>query len=205
MEDEKELVEALQRGDARALDTFYRTYARTVLAWAIRLGGPRLDAEDIAQDVFAVAFRRIGSFRGDSRLSTWLFSITRNVIYNARRRAAIRRMVALDAVPEPAAGQPLADAHLERHQRREQVQAALEQLKSNQREVLVLMDLEGRTAPEVGEMIGIPPGTVYSRLHYARKAFAAVLDRMEAEENKALAGASSVAMGGAGSVRGGGR
>jgi len=196
MSDEKDLVEALKRGDARALDTFYRTYARTVLAWAIRLGGPRLDAEDIAQDVFAVAFRRIGTFRGESRLSTWLFAITRNVIYNARRRATVRRMVALDAVPEPVAAQPLADATMERHQRRAQVQAALEQLKRNQREVLVLMDLEGRTAPEVGEMIGIPPGTVYSRLHYARKAFAKVLDRMEAAESAVLTGAKPVGSGG---------
>lgn len=187
MDDEKELVGALQRGDPRALDTFYRTYARTVLAWAIRLGGPRLDAEDIAQDVFAVAFRRIGTFRGDAKLSTWLFSITRNVIYNARRRATVRRMVALDAVPEPTSAAPLADAHVERRQRRAQVQEALEQLKRNQREVLVLMDLEGRTAPEVGDMLGIPAGTVYSRLHYARKAFAKVLDRIEATDTAALA------------------
>lgn len=187
MNDERALVAALQRGDPRALDAFYRAHARSVLAWAIRLGGPRLDAEDIAQDVFAVAFRRIGSFRGESRLSTWLFSITRNVIYNARRRAAVRRMVALDNVPEPASSTPLADAHVERHQRREQVQQALEQLKRNQREVLVLMDLEGRTAPEVGEMLGIPPGTVYSRLHYARKAFTKVLDRIESADAAVLA------------------
>lgn len=187
MDDEKDLVAALQRGDARALDTFYRSYARTVLAWSIRLGGPRLDAEDIAQDVFAVAFRRIGSFRGESRLSTWLFSITRNVIYNARRRAAVRRMVALDSVAEPADNGLAADAQVERGQRRAQVQLALEQLKRAQREVLVLMDLEGRTAPEVGEMLGIPPGTVYSRLHYARKAFSKVLDRIEAHDHAALA------------------
>lgn len=187
MDEEKDLVEALKRGDPRALDTFYRNYARTVLAWSIRLGGPRLDAEDIAQDVFAVAFRRIGTFRGDSRLSTWLFSITRNVIYNARRRAAVRRMVALENVAEPADGSPGADAQVERVQRRAQVQKALEQLKRNQREVLVLMDLEGRTAPEVGEMLGIPAGTVYSRLHYARKAFAKVLDRIEAVDTAALA------------------
>lgn len=188
MDDETALIAALKQGDPRALDTFYRTYARMVLAWSIRLGGPRLDAEDIAQDVFAVAFRRIGTFRGESRLSTWLFSITRNVIYNARRRAAVRRMVAIDSVPEPTSGQPLADANMERHERRQQVQAALEQLKRKQREVLVLMDLEGRTAPEVGEMLGIPAGTVYSRLHYARKAFAKVLDRMEASDRATLAG-----------------
>jgi RNA polymerase sigma-70 factor (ECF subfamily) len=182
MDDERQLVEALQRGDPQALDAFYRAYARTVLAWAIRLGGKGIDAEDAAQDVFAVAFRRIGSFRGEARLSTWLFSITRNVIYNARRRAIVRRMVTLESVPEPSSGHPGADHHVEVQQRRAQVQEALEQLKRAQREVLVLMDLEGRTAPEVADMLGIPPGTVYSRLHYARKAFTKVLDRIDAKD-----------------------
>lgn len=182
MDDEKELVEALQRGEPAALDAFYRAHARSVLAWSIRLGGPHIDAEDVAQDVFAVAFRRIGSFRGESRLSTWLFSITRNVVYNARRRAKLRRMVALENVPEPVSSAPGADQQVERLQQRRQVQEALDQLNRQQREVLVLMDLESRTAPEVSEMLGIPPGTVYSRLHYARKAFSKVLDRMEAAQ-----------------------
>lgn len=189
MDDESELVAALQRGEPQALDAFYRAYARMVLAWAIRLGGTGIDAEDAAQDVFAVAFRRIGSFRGEARLSTWLFSITRNVIYNARRRAAVRRMVNLDSVPEPSSGKPGADQYVERLQRRAQVQEALEQLKRAQREVLVLMDLEGRTAPEVSDMLGIPPGTVYSRLHYARKAFAKVLDRIDAHDAHILSDA----------------
>jgi RNA polymerase sigma-70 factor (ECF subfamily) len=182
MVDEQGLVEALRRGESRALDEFYRAYARTVLAWAIRLGGPGLDAEDVAQDVFAVALRRIGSFRGESRLSTWLFGITRYVIQNARRRAAFRRLVALEGLSEPSCPRPLVEEEVEVYQRRRQVQLALEQLKVVQREVLVLMDLEGRTAPEVGEMLGIPPGTVYSRLHYARKAFATALSEVEAAE-----------------------
>jgi len=101
-------------------------------------------------------------------------------------------MVALDSVAEPADGGMAADAQVERVQRRAQVQKALEQLKRNQREVLVLMDLEGRTAPEVGEMLDIPPGTVYSRLHYARKAFSKVLDRIEALDNATWAEPATV-------------
>jgi RNA polymerase sigma-70 factor (ECF subfamily) len=165
-------LDALRRGEPLALDAFYREHARQVLGWAIRLGGPQVDPEDIAHEVFAIAFRKLRGFRGDAQPSTWLFVITRNVIANARRRAAIRRFVGLetgmDELPSPDDRQ---DDDLERSRRRRQVQAALERLKAPQREVLVLMDLEGRTAPEAAEMLGIPEGTAYSRLFYARRAF----------------------------------
>lgn len=170
-------LDALRAGEPWALEQFYAEHARQVLGWAIRLGGPRLDAEDIAQDVFAIAFRRIHSFRADSSPSTWLYGITRNVIYNARRRAAIRRWVGLEDVPElEARHHDGPDRQLDARRRRLVVQEALEQLPARAREVLVLCDLEGRSAPEAGEMLEIPAGTVYSRLHYARKAFAKVLD-----------------------------
>ena len=182
MTTDQPLVEALRRGEPQALDRFYRAYAEQVLGWAIRLGGPRLDPEDIAQDVFAIAFRRMSSFRGEARLSTWLFSITRNVIANARRRAAVRKLVGLGTMEDVAVVQPGVDEHLDRVRQRRIVQEALEQLKTNHREVLVLMDLEGRSAPEVSAMLGVPPGTVYSRVHYARKAFARALTSGEIEE-----------------------
>lgn len=171
-------LDALKRGDAVALDAFYRRHARKVLGWAIRLGGPAIDAEDVAHEVFAVAFRKMASFRGDAQPSTWLFVITRNLVSNARRKAAIRRFVGLetgmDELPSPLSG---LDENMEQMRRRRQVQIALERLNTQQREVLVLMDLEGRTAPETSDMLGIPAGTVYSRLHYARKAFKAALQR----------------------------
>ena len=177
MDFDESQIEALKAGDPQATDRFYRAYAESVLGWAIRLGGPNIDAEDVAQDVFAIALRKVGSFRGDSRITTWLFSITRNVINNARRRAAIRRWVGLETVAELEDHRPRADDRLDRQRQRQLVQTALDKLKGNQREVLVLMDLEGRTAPEVSQMLGIPSGTVYSRLHYARKAFASAIER----------------------------
>lgn len=175
---DRSYLQALQTGQPAALDRFYRDHARQVLGWSIRLGGPHIDAEDVAQEVFAIALRKIGSFRGDSALSTWLFVVTRNVIANARRRAAVRRLVGLDGdmdqLPHRGDG---ADDEVDRLRRRRLVQHALERLKQPQREVLVLMDLEGRTAPETAELLGVPEGTVYSRLHYARQAFRDALRR----------------------------
>ena len=84
-------LEALRSGDPGAVDAFYRDYAPRVLGWAIRLGGPDLDPEDAAHEVFETAFKRLSGFRGDSKLSTWLFGVTRRSLANQRRKAALRR------------------------------------------------------------------------------------------------------------------
>ncbi len=173
--DQEDLLEALRAGEPQALDRFYREHASQVLAWVIRLGGPRLDCEDTAHEVFLVALRRLSTFRGESALTTWLYGITRNVVANARRKAALRRFIGIDDVPEPVSPTPGADENVDRMRRRILVQVALQRLNSLQREVLVLSDLEGRSAPDVSEMIGVPVGTVYSRLHHARRAFAKAL------------------------------
>ncbi|MFH1468784.1 MAG: RNA polymerase sigma factor [Pseudomonadota bacterium] len=171
-----DLVAALRAGEPWAVDRLYRDHAARVLGWCIRLGGPALDAEDLAQQVFETALRTCHRFRGESALSTWLFGLTRNTIRNARRRAALRRFVGLEGLPEPRDHGPDTEEQVTLYERRRAVQRALERLGTKPREVLVLADLEGRSAPEVSALLGIPPGTVYSRLHNARRAFAAALE-----------------------------
>jgi RNA polymerase sigma-70 factor, ECF subfamily len=170
------MLAALRAGEPWAVERLYRDHAARVLGWCIRLGGPGLDAEDLAQQVFETAMKTCGRFRGDAALSTWLFGITRNSIRNARRRATLRRFVGLEAIPEPRDHGPDTEGLAVRNERRRAVQTALEDLKTAQREVLVLADLEGHTAPEVAALLGIPAGTVYSRLHHARRAFAVALE-----------------------------
>lgn len=166
---------ALRAGQPEAIDQLYREHAGRVLAWCLRLGGPHIDAEDTAHEVFIVALRRLPGFRGESSLLTWLYAITRNVVANARRRAALRRFVGLETVAERPGPAGLADDELALLRQRRQVQHALERLSARHREVVVLADLEDRTAPEVAEILGVPVGTVYSRQHAARRAFAAAL------------------------------
>ncbi len=162
--------------DDRIAD-FYRDHSDRVLAWVIRLGGPRLDAVDVAQDVFVVALRRYPDFRDEASLSTWLYAITRRVVANARRRAALRRFVGLDSLPEPPDPRPGSDEQADQQRRRRWVQDALEQLPAAQREVIALIELEGLSAPEAAALIGVPVGTVYSRLHVARRRLQTVLTR----------------------------
>ena len=67
------LITAMKNGDDAALGQFYRAHARVVLSWVIRLGGPHMDAEDVAQEIFMIALRKIHTFRGDAKVTTWLF------------------------------------------------------------------------------------------------------------------------------------
>lgn len=188
---------ALQKREGGALVTpespleveaFYREYASTVLRWVIRLGGPSLDAEDVAHDVFTVALRKIASYRSSSGTpSAWLYGITRRVVANARRRARFRRFIGLDTLPAIEHPGPGVDSQLDQIKRRRLVQEVLDGLSDAHREVLVLVDLENRTAPEVAEMVGISVGTVYSRVHHARKHFGELLKSKRSEiEHSAL-------------------
>lgn len=168
-------IDALKRGEPAAIDRLYREHARQILGWVIRLGGPHLDSEDVAHDVFTVAVKRAGGFRGESSVTTWLFGITRNVVANARRRAALRNFFGLADVAEPPAPGHSPDEHVDLQRRRRLVQTALDKLSREHREIIVLMDLEGRSAPEAAEMLKLPVGTAYSRLHHARRRFADAL------------------------------
>ncbi len=177
----------LQSGTPEALDAFYRRHRPAVLRWVIRLGGPRLSPEDVTQDVFVVAFRRVHSFRGGPRVA-WLYGVARRVVANARRRAALRQFLGLDSLPEIPAPGPDTEVEVERLWRRRQVQLALEKLDARKREVLVLVDLEGHTAPEAAAMLGIAVGTVYSRVHHARRAFREALGPAAADLRASVAG-----------------
>lgn len=166
----------LRRLEPDAVDRFYRDHAAAVLGWVIRLGGQRLDADDVAHQVFEVALNKLAGFRGDSTVKTWLYGITRRVVANARRRALFWSFVSLEAVIGVDPGASPEELSNREGQRR-LVQSALEDLSFPMREVVVLVDLEERSAPDVAEMLGVPVGTVYSRVHHARRAFADALER----------------------------
>jgi len=168
-------LQAAMAGDDIAMDAVAEAWLPQVYAWCHRLGGPRVDAEDAAHEVLIVMCRRIGRVRTPGQFPAWLFGITRRVIANHRRRAWVRRWVpgaSLDR-EEDRRWSPLRT--VDAAQTADAVWAALEALPSAQREVLVLIDLEERTSPEVSELVGIPIGTVKSRLRVARRAFREVL------------------------------
>jgi RNA polymerase sigma-70 factor (ECF subfamily) len=163
-------------------DAVYRTHAQTVARWAARLGGPGVDVEDITQEVFVVADRRLREFRHESQLSTWLFSVTAKIVANDQRRRRIRRWwlrLTPNAGRDVAAAADTPLEELEKRERRRQFYEALDALSERQRRLLVLFELEGLPIAEIATLTGIRPGNVRVLLHRARAAF---LQRMTARE-----------------------
>lgn len=169
----------------------YEAYAATVFRWATRLGGPQADVEDITQEVFVVVDRSLANFRGESRLSTWLFGITAKVAANERRRRKHRRWwfrLVPHAGEASSAGQASSNdaafgagppEELERRERRALFHEALEALNERQRRALVLFELEELSINEVAALMELKPGNVRVLLHRARATF---LESMKACE-----------------------
>jgi RNA polymerase sigma-70 factor, ECF subfamily len=118
--DEELIATARQPGSAAdaALAVLYRRYYLKVAAWCLRISGDRQEAADLAQEVFLRVHERLGSFRGESRFSTWLYTVTRSVAINRGIAARRRETQDLDdeSVPEPVEPAPGADEELERGQ-----------------------------------------------------------------------------------------
>lgn len=157
-----------------ALDRLCDEWLPIVLAWTTRLGGPRIDPEDAAHDVFLVVFRRLSEVKKPESFAAWLYGITRRVISAHRRRAWIRRWMPGASFDSPSEN-PDPQRQAEMSGTAGRVQQALESLPAHHREVLVLCDLEERADSEVAEMLGVPKGTVKSRLRRAREALRALV------------------------------
>jgi RNA polymerase sigma-70 factor, ECF subfamily len=137
-----------------------------------RLGVPEASARDALQDVFLVVHRRLPDFDGEAKVTTWLFRICLRTAKDYGRRAHVRRERFDDSALEGRAD-PGADG-LQEAERREGlalIEAALERLTLEQRAVFVLFELEDMTGDEIAETLGIPLGTVYSRLRLGRVEF----------------------------------
>lgn len=158
--------------EPRDLAALYEAHARRVWRMVARLGVPPAVIEDVVQEVFLTAHERLGQFEGRSSPETWLTGIAVRLAAKARRSR--RDVVALSALePDPAEG---ADLELERRRAMAQLERVLSQLPEDQREVVVLMDLEELTAPQVAEALEVKLNTVYSRLRLGRAALARALE-----------------------------
>ena len=163
-------------GGSDQRDRLLDTWLPAVVRWCAHLGGPGVDAEDAAHDVFIVALRRMDRLYDESLAAAWLFGITRRVLAQHRRRAWVRRWVpglTIDA-PDPARGP---SALVAGNQTSERVREVLAQLPLAERQVLLLCLVEERSDREVAEMLEIPHGTVKSRMRRARARFLEIAAR----------------------------
>lgn len=144
--------------------------APSVHRFGLRMCHSTSDADDVLQDTLLAVTQHLGEFEGRASLSSWVFTLARTAC--ARRRRGLKNQPALstDQVAEPVDHRPSPEDHAERQQLAERIVAALDRLPESYREVLLLRDVEGLTAPEVAAALGVNVDALKSRLHRARGA-----------------------------------
>src|SRR3954468_22655412 len=138
------------------------------------LGPGRGDLEDVLQEVFIEVFRSIGRFRGDAKITTWLYRVCVNVALQRLRKRKRRAEVSSDDVAEHAPDLQSAETperQLDNMRRLDAVYRILDELSPKKRVVFILHEIEGREPKEIAGIVGAPVLTVRTRLHYARKEF----------------------------------
>jgi RNA polymerase sigma-70 factor (ECF subfamily) len=169
-----ELLERCRAGERAALGEFYRLYRQDVTRTLSRVLGPgRGDLEDVLQDVFIEAFRSLARFRGEAKVSTWLYRVCVNVALQRLRKRKRLAEVADSAIPESST-EETPERGLDNRRRLDAVYKILDRLSPKKRMVFVLHEIEGHEPKEIAQIVGAPVLTVRTRLHYARKEFYAI-------------------------------
>lgn len=178
-EDDSELVARARAGERRALETLVQRHYRSVFNLAFRLCGNYDDAQDIVHEAFIRVHNALPNFRGEANFTTWLYRIVKNVFLDERKKQRIRSHSSLEEMVElednTVARQiedprPGPEWEVERSDRSEIIQRAVMSLPEAQRIMIGLYHFQHRSYEEIAEIMGLPIGTVKSRLNRARLA-----------------------------------
>lgn len=173
------LMLSFRDGDARAFEELVARHRRGLFNFLLRSVQNRSRAEELLQDVFLRVVRSKDRYEKTAKLTTWLYTIARNLCVDESRRAKFRRTVSLDAprrsqeedspamVDSVAADQVPTDEAAAAPQIRQRLAKAIDQLPEDQREVFLMRQMSGLSFKEIGEIVGAPENTVKSRMRYA--------------------------------------
>jgi RNA polymerase sigma-70 factor (ECF subfamily) len=182
MPEEERLITAARSGDAQALEELLARHQSQIYRFGMKMCGDPEDAKDVLQDTLLAMARGVRNFRGESSLATWLYTVARSFCIKKRRRSkfAPRNVESLETGAGVEVKRLTAPSNdpaeaLEGKRMEEALEEAVSALDPKYREVLVLRDMEGLTAREVAEVLGIGVDAVKSRLHRARLAVRAAL------------------------------
>jgi len=188
------LIDRLVLRDERAFTALVKAYERRVFALVLRMIGNPAEAEDLAQEVFVQVFKAIGTFRRESKLSTWIYRIAINLCKNRSKYLRVRHTAEqepLDAQAERGAALDAKVSYSEiarpddmasGKQAERIVQRAIAELEPSFRECLILRDVEDLSYEDIGEITGLPEGTVKSRIHRARAQLRDMVERALGEK-----------------------
>ena len=165
------LVARIGEGDRLAMQTLFARHRTPVYRWLLRLVGNETLAEDLVSDVFLDVWRQASRFEGRSSVSTWLMAIARFKAISARRR---RTDAELDESVESTVADTADDPAvvLEKKNRDEMLRAALTRLSAEHKEIIDLVYYHEKSVDECAQIIGVPSGTVKTRMFYARRKLA---------------------------------
>ncbi|MGA7158346.1 MAG: sigma-70 family RNA polymerase sigma factor [Acidobacteriaceae bacterium] len=181
-------------GDGQAWEQLARSQHRRIYGICYRFTGSQSDAEDLAQEAFLKMYRNLGSFDPEKGgFTTWLTTLTRNLLVDNYRRSRLER--SSDSLDDsfdgeddgPTKAERLADTgksqeqHVAGLELRAQIQEALKQVSPDLREAVILRDLEDMDYKEIAEILGVPQGTVKSRISRGRSELARLLKRIEGQ------------------------
>jgi RNA polymerase sigma-70 factor, ECF subfamily len=185
--DDQQLVADCLQGHTAAFGELVQRYQDRLFNTVYRLLDNAEDAQDVVQDAFIHAYQSLNSFKGDSLFFTWLYRIAVNTAISWKRKRRMVLRFQLDredgAVMEPqdvSAGHEPSHA-LEQAEEERRIQEALNRVSPEHRTVLILKDMEGQKYEDMAEILGVPIGTIRSRLHRARLDLREVLEQMERE------------------------
>ena len=182
-EQEAAVVRRVLEGDVNAYEELVLAYEKNVYNLALRMVGNAQDAEDMAQEAFLKAYNSLSGFRGDSKFSVWLYRIVNNVCLDHLRRQNRRQASSLSVEDDEGEESQLdipdesqsPEALLERSMTKDAVRRGLQALPAEQRQILLLREIQGMSYEEIGQCLDLEPGTVKSRIFRARKRLCAFL------------------------------
>jgi RNA polymerase sigma-70 factor (ECF subfamily) len=160
-------------GEDVDFDALYRQSAPQVARWAARLGGPTVDAADVVQEVFVVAYRRRATLRSEVKPTTWLFGITLRIVQAHRRKHRLRQwLLRLRApVDEVAFSGPTPIESLEQRRAEAKAYRILDEMAPKYRDTFIMFEIEGLSTHEIAELTGQNLATIKVWLHRARAKF----------------------------------
>jgi RNA polymerase sigma-70 factor (ECF subfamily) len=183
--DDLRLIADCREGRTAAFGELVRRYQDRLYNTVLRLIDHAEDAQDVVQDAFLNAYQSLDSFKGDAQFFTWLYRIAVNTAISLKRKQRVAYSIRSARTGEGRV-EPLDQSEfsrpergLERSERERRVQGALNRLSPEHRAVLVLKDMEGQKYETMAEILGVPIGTIRSRLHRARLELREILEREE--------------------------
>ena len=186
--DDQRLITDSLRGDTTAFGELVRRYQDRLYNTVFRILNHNEDAQDVVQEAFLSAYQSLGNFKGDAQFFTWLYRIAVNTAISHKRKHRMGLSIhpgsqggtAMEPVDSSLASQP--GQALQRQEEENRVQQALLRLSPEHRAVLVLKDMEGQKYEDMAAILGVPIGTIRSRLHRARTELREVFEKDEERE-----------------------